>query len=119
MGIQDKVKAKNYSTDFPCHVCEGSQGYELISKYNYFHLFFLPLWTWGYDYSVKCNACGSFYYVKTESQVKCKKEPPELTYWDIEPVRMGYNSVKVLKCNQCGYALEAEFEFCPKCGTKT
>ena len=119
MGIQDKVKVKKYSIDFPCHICEGPQGYELIVKYTYFHLFFLPIWTWGHDYSLKCSACGSFYSIKTESQGKCKNEPPNLTYWDLEPVRMESKMAKVLKCSQCGYDLDVEFEFCPKCGKKT
>jgi len=118
MGIQDKIKSQDHSNNVPCHVCDGMHGFELISKYNYFHLFFLPVWRWGYDYSLRCKACGSFYTIKAESYDKCKTESPELSYWDLEPVNIPVKQTKSLECKACGFILDSDFEFCPKCGTK-
>lgn len=118
MGIQDKVKSETYSNQLPCHVCDGAHGYELISKYNYFHLFFLPVWTWGHEYSLRCKACGSFYYIKSESYNKCKADTPGFVYWDLEPAHIANKQIQSVNCKQCGFELNSDFEYCPKCGTK-
>ena len=117
MGIQDKTKAELHSNALPCHVCDGDRGFELYNKYNYFHIFFLPVWTWGHSFSVKCSRCGSFYYVKEESQLKAKNSEVNFTYWDLEPANIHQHGSVQKKCSQCGFDLEDDFEFCPKCGT--
>ncbi len=119
MGIQDKTKVESYSNDLPCHKCDGHKGFELYTKYNYFHIFFIPVWTWGHRFSVKCNQCESYYYVKEESQIKAKSSEKSFTYWDLQPANIRKDVFVHKKCVKCGFELEDDFEFCPKCGTST
>lgn len=117
MGMQDKTKVTPHSNSLPCHVCDGNEGFELYDRYNYFHLFFLPVWTWGHSFSVKCKKCGSFYYLKEDSLSKAKSTDAVFTYWDLEPASKNKYGSNHRRCNQCGFDLEDDFEFCPKCGT--
>lgn len=119
MGIQNKSKATFHSNSLPCHACDGDRGFDVYDKYNYFHLFFLPVWTWGHDYSVQCKKCGSYYYIKEESQKKAENSNVEFTYWDLEPAANNQTTYTVNKCKSCGYSLDDDFDYCPKCGTKS
>lgn len=116
MGIQDKTKSKRISNPLPCHICDGQDGFEVIDRYNYFHLFFLPVWTWGHTYTLKCSKCDTYYYLKDESKSKIKDMNHTLTYWDIEPVKIP-SAYTMDTCKKCGYHLEDDFDYCPKCGT--
>ncbi len=118
MGIQDKNKEDVRSDALPCHVCEGNNGYTVYDRFNYFHIFFLPLWTWGHNYLLKCNRCETYYNIKRENQHKVKSVDIDLTYWDLEPVAGHHDSTTIQVCRSCGAALENDFEFCPKCGVK-
>ena len=118
MGIQEKNKVVDCTNTLPCHKCDGKQGYGIYSRYKYFHIFFLPVWTWGYTFNIKCNRCGTIYNIKRENQQKLKDPCVELTYWDLEPMVSEQYSKTKKSCDHCGYEIDEEFEFCPKCGTQ-
>jgi len=118
MGIQDKNKIHICQSELACHVCDGYHGYEIIDRYRMFHVFFLPLWTWGHAYFIKCQACGSQYGLKSENQYKASEMCGKLSYWDLEPIILNSNSESLKTCKHCGFKVEDEFEFCPKCGLR-
>lgn len=118
MGIQQKEVLKNYTKNLPCHICEGSKGFEVIETFSYFHLFFLPVWKWNFRYIIKCLSCGTYYTVKPESIKKLGGDLSAVTYWDIEPVNMKTSQSESKICSNCGYMMQADFDYCPKCGNK-
>ncbi|WP_430883702.1 zinc ribbon domain-containing protein [Fusibacter sp. JL216-2] len=115
MGIQDKTKTKRISSPLPCHICDGDKGFEVNDRFSYFHLFFLPIWTWGHRFTLKCSKCDTHYNLKEQSKLNLKDIGSGLSYWDIEPVSIP-NAYTMNTCKKCGYHLEDDFDYCPKCG---
>lgn len=117
MGVSPKSREYECADVLPCHRCEGKQGYMVLDTYSVFHAFFLPVWTWGHQYHVKCSACGSLYQLKDKMASQDMKKCPQLSYWDLELVE-AKDPRSVSLCSNCGFQLDKDFEFCPKCGMK-
>ncbi|MFT8313220.1 MAG: zinc ribbon domain-containing protein [Clostridium sp.] len=101
-----------------CKSCGRMTSYKLVKTYNYFQLFFIPIFRWGEKYYLISKCCGSLF---------------ELSRQDGEDLANGNNSILSnlninivednsqcgkLVCHRCGKEVDESFEFCPYCGTK-
>lgn len=84
----------------------------LIRRYQQFHIFFIPLYRWRYEYFITCGS-HKILSLKEEKGVRLwQGENIEVTYWDYRVIK------EQEQCSHCGHVLERGYEFCPKCGMK-
>lgn len=118
-GIENKQKEIKYLNNIPCRKCDKGSGGKLIKTFSFFHFFFIPLFKWNEKYFVICNDCSLLYEIPKEKGKEIEKgENSDISYWDLRPVETGYNYSATNICGHCGKVVEADFEYCPYCGTK-
>jgi len=114
MGVDGKEKDVKIINSLPCKNCEEEPSGKLIKTFNYFHIFFIPIFRWNEKYYIICNGCNSIYEISKEKGKRLESgEDNTVTYWDLKVVK---NSIR--KCNKCGTMVEPEFTYCPHCGEK-
>lgn len=87
-----------------CIAC-GSRA-DLVEYEKVLKLFFVPVWKWpGKEPVMHCNNCNLFF------PHSISPSPPE------EQRRLPMSVGDVLKCQFCSREVDAEFRFCPYCGS--
>ena len=96
--------------------------------YSYFSLFFIPLFKWDRHYFAEMTCCHTLYEITPEKGRQLfSGAASELTEEDLTCLRGGQSSLngwtnqeakKSITCPACGYEAEADYVYCPKCGTK-
>lgn len=121
-GIENKNKEIMTLKNLNCKKCNKSTSAKLIKNFDFFHIFFIPVFKWNEKYYVVCDQCKAIYNIsKDKGKAIENGENVEITYWDLQDVDTGiynnefYNS-KV--CSSCGKTVESNFEYCPYCGAK-
>ncbi|KAL5704381.1 hypothetical protein ACHQM5_022820 [Ranunculus cassubicifolius] len=99
-GIQQQVTQILKTGASKCIVC-GSKS-DLVEYEKVLKLFFIPVYRWpGKEPLMHCNNCNLFFPQSISS-----------------PSTMdALNSSAVLRCRSCDRRVEAQFRFCPFCGT--
>ena len=120
-GIFNGFKDLDFTKMVICKNCGRYGRLEFFMTYTYISLFFIPVLKWGKKYYAKSTCCNSIFSV-SDSLIKkiLNNENPEindddLTYEYSEYSNQYYSNNK---CPNCGYSINYEFEYCPKCGTK-
>lgn len=113
MGIGNKEKVITELPGITCKACESYGRYTVLKRYNYFHIFFLPVWKWGNQYYVLERECNTVFGLKEEAGLELEKGSRKEIFSD-ELIEL-YDT---RKCKQCGQVLENNYIYCPHCGVE-
>lgn len=115
-GINSKRKDLNISDLKICGVCGAYGRYEGFVDYQNFNLFFIPLISWGEKYYIRSTCCGSIFAISQELGKEIENgRVTKINDEDLTLVQGNYSPKKI--CSNCGQVADADFEYCPKCGT--
>lgn len=110
-GIQAKQEVVGSRQGEICPVCGSLDRYEILKEYQYFHIFFLPLWRWGERYLLRTRCCRQVRVLPPEfGQAVAKGEDvdwSQLPQGILDPL---------IRCAHCLAVLKPEFQYCPHCG---
>lgn len=115
-GVETKEKNLGIINNLNCKNC--SEGVlKIVKSYNYFHIFFIPLFKWKVKYYALCNTCGAVFCIPIEKGEKIERGQRDvLSYWDLSDC-ISYGRVHI-RCNNCGKTMKEDYEYCPYCGEK-
>lgn len=117
-GIESKEKIINTIANVICKGCGQMSSYELIIKYNFLHLFFIPVFKWNKKYYLRSRCCGSLFEISKDVFDKISQQGKEVNINDYE-LKEVYNPNKgTVICSRCGRRSDSDFEYCPYCGSK-
>jgi len=115
-GVQDKNKQIGTYNNIVCPSCGRLGGYEIYKSYNYFHIFFIPVFRWNVKYIAKTSCCGCLYELDPFVGKRFEKNPyTEIREENLRPVN---NYLPYKYCSYCRTNVPAEFNYCPYCGGK-
>ncbi|WP_300348507.1 zinc ribbon domain-containing protein [Clostridium sp.] len=121
-GIENKQKEIKKLENIECSNCEVKTRGALIKSYEYFHIFFIPIFKWNEKYFVMCKRCNSVYEVsKEKGKLLEKGENIDVRAEDMVLLKKGKSyGRKALKkyCPNCGEVLDGEYKYCPYCGVE-
>lgn len=116
-GISTKQQDIDFSQVSICPSCGAYGRLEAFITYTYFSLFFIPVLKWNKKYYIRSTCCGSLYTIDNDLGKAIERgERTKIDESELQPVNINYNRGRV--CRNCNYPLEADFEYCPKCGTR-
>ncbi|XP_027333553.1 uncharacterized protein LOC113848296 [Abrus precatorius] len=105
-GLEQQVRQVLKSGAGRCIIC-GSRA-DLVDYDKVLKLFFVPVWRWpGKDPLLYCPNC-KFFFPHSYSL------PPTATNGSPPPPALP----DALRCRFCDRAVEADFRFCPFCGSE-
>ena len=107
LGLGSKEEQKQLS-----RVIENCHNPMLIRRYQQFHVFFIPLYKWRFEYYISCGQHKVLELKEDKGERLWRGEDIEVTYWDYRVLK------EEKRCTQCGHVLKPEYEFCPNCGMK-
>lgn len=117
MGISQGRKDLDFIQTMVCKRCGRLGGVSVFMTYTYLSLFFIPIFKWNKQYYVETSCCHTPFSISKElGQDIARGERVELTHEDLTFVDLGYAYAPV--CPDCGYRLDREHVYCPKCGRK-
>lgn len=111
-GVLQKCKELGSFAGPICPGC-GAMGRYLVQKeYSYFHLFFLPLFSFSPRYSARTTCCGMVFPLSRETGRALERgELHALSASDLG------NCEGPQRCAQCGAPFDRpDYLFCPRCG---
>ena len=115
MGINRGRKQLDYHQTMICSACGRYGNYQVYMLYSYLSLFFIPIFKWGRSYVVTTSCCGTTYSLNPEKGKEIEGGlNVEIKGEDLTIIQGRQNKT----CHNCGYQAEADFEYCPKCGSK-
>ncbi|NLM13965.1 MAG: zinc ribbon domain-containing protein [Epulopiscium sp.] len=113
-GIEQKQKEVSDRRNIICPSCEALGSYRLIKVYNYFHIFFIPIFKWNIRYYIKTSCCNKMFEINAEIGKRIE---------DGEPVELKSDALQSLgaaeesnRCYHCGSTIDPRYSFCPYCG---
>lgn len=119
IGISSKEKKLDFVQTMLCAQCEQFGRLEVFLTYTYLSLFFIPVLKWGKNYYVKSSCCNTIYQLSPALGKRILKgEVSSLSEQDLNIVQKGSIRPMEHPCDKCGYIVNQEFEYCPKCGEK-
>ncbi len=115
MGISSGEKKLDYVKTIVCSNCSKFGRFEIIMTYTCLSLFFIPILKWGRRFIVKTSCCGKRYELDPiVGKMIQKGQDRDIRPEDLTEVP-GYGGFH-RNCPACGYTLNADFTYCPKCG---
>lgn len=115
-GTNYKEKEVGDVTLDQCPNCEGTPVGHVVTRYTYFHLFFLPIYKWNQEYAVYCTSCRTWFTLDPELGRQVEDGTLKtLNYWQLKNATLGQEPHR---CGNCGHEVDEEFIFCPWCGAK-
>jgi hypothetical protein len=115
MGISSGEKKLNYVKTVICSNCSMFGRYEIFMTYTYLSLFFIPILKWGRHFYVKTTCCGKLYELNPiVGKMILKGQDTDIRSEDLTaaPGHSGFHR----NCPECGYSVNSEYKYCPKCG---
>lgn len=116
-GISNGEKKLDYVQSIICSRCGTFGKMEVYMTYMCFSLFFIPIFKWNKKYFVKNTCCNSVYILDNEIGVKINRGD-NILISENDLQLANYNQPTVNKCSNCGYLVDENFQYCPKCGQK-
>ncbi|CDZ74362.1 Hypothetical protein ING2D1G_0167 [Peptoniphilus sp. ING2-D1G] len=114
MGMNQKRDSLEYSSPLEVHDCGKYGRMEIFVVYNALSLFFIPLLKLGKNYYVKYTCCEKIYQLNDEIGRQIERgENPAINDRDLILISEGRQF-----CPNCGYPVDQNFEYCPKCGER-
>lgn len=121
-GVSNKETEIKYLYNIYCKSCKENRSGNIVKTFNYFHLFFIPLFKWNEKYYFVCNDCKGIYEIcKEKGKLIERGDDVKLTYWDLKEYDGCYENTgnsNFSICNNCGRSIDKSFVFCPYCGNK-
>ncbi|MDH2336797.1 zinc ribbon domain-containing protein [Clostridium perfringens] len=121
-GVENKQKEIKQLDNIYCKTCSTRTMGTLIKSYEYFHIFFIPIFRWNEKYYVMCKRCNSIYEISKEKGKAIENgEINEVNLEDMTLIQEGqvYGKRAVKKvCPNCGKTVEGDYNYCPYCGSK-
>ncbi len=116
-GISMGRKDFDFRQTMICKKCGRYSSISVFMVYSYFSFFFIPLFKWGKKYYAVSNCCQTVYALDAEVGHSVERgETVTIREEDLQLV--GVDRTQVQNCPDCGYLLQSEYEYCPKCGRK-
>lgn len=121
-GVENKQKEIKELKTIECKTCEIRTRGVLVKSYEYFHIFFIPIFRWNEKYYVMCKRCNSIYEISKERGKEIENdENLDIKLDDMvliqEGERYGKNALE-RRCPNCGNILKEDYKYCPYCGNK-
>ena len=113
-GINDEMEKLNWHKNSVCKSCGRLSAYDGYMSYSVFNFFFIPIFKFNKKYFIKSACCGAMYEVSKEKGVKM--EMGEYVDFTDDELRTSFSKPAV--CRFCGYPLESDHIYCPRCGNK-
>ncbi len=114
-GIQPGRKQIGEGTGV-CPSCGAYDRYEIDETYNYFHIFFIPVWKWNKRYFLRTRCCRR--RLELDPDVGRRIAQGERIQIRSEHIISPQDEHDVSVCQSCGSLLRPEYRFCPRCGTQ-
>lgn len=114
-GITTKQEDIEFNQFHTCEICGSYGNYEMYLTYTAFSLFFIPVLKWNRKYYVRTRCCGSLYSVDEgvgrdiERGLRKEINPSDMTL-----IQGNYGRER--RCSSCGYMVDPDYDYCPKCG---
>lgn len=116
-GVSQKEKSLDHTEPRICEACGAYGRHQLMVRYSQLSLFFIPVFTWGREYFVHAQCCGSIFALsKAAGQAIERGERAHITKDDLASVKSGIK--RSSHCQYCGMDLSPKDNFCPNCGSK-
>jgi hypothetical protein len=118
-GMHGKEKEIRDISNITCKSCGRFSSYKLVKAYNYFHVFFIPVYNWGTQYFLVSRCCNSLFKIP-EQLGKALEEGENVPVrdGDLLPVYNGDSAGGEKLCHNCRRLVDAEFKYCPHCGAR-
>ncbi|WP_406792823.1 zinc ribbon domain-containing protein [Candidatus Clostridium eludens] len=115
-GIENKTKNILVNQNNICPLCSAYGRYDILKSYDYFHIFFIPLWKWNRRYFIKTHCCMKLctldnnigVQIENGEMIEIKKE-----YTHCDSHNNSYNF-----CPHCSSQIDSTFYYCPYCGNR-
>lgn len=121
-GVENKQKEVKELENIECSNCEVKTRGVLIKSYEFFHIFFIPIFRWNEKYFIMCKRCNSVYEISKEKGKAIENgDESEVKFSDLTLIQSGESyGRKAMKhiCSKCGKVLDGEYNYCPYCGEK-
>jgi len=113
-GIEQKQQEISDRRNIICPSCEALGSYRLIKVYDYFHIFFIPLFKWNIRYYVKTACCQKIFEINSDLGKRIEEgELVELKSSNLKS--LGDTDMSNI-CHYCGTTVDPRYRFCPYCG---
>ena len=109
-GMGEKAEPAGQSPQMRCPACGQLHAFAMTRRYEYFHVFFIPLIKFHVRYLLTCPGCASV----------CEGMPEEVKAWQRGQtpgfaIRLIRNNDHP-RCPGCGAAVDPSHAYCPHCG---
>jgi predicted Zn-ribbon and HTH transcriptional regulator len=120
-GITTKRKALDYYNPIMCKTCGKYGRYEAFVEYMVLSLFFIPIFKWNKKYYAYTTCCNSLYLINNKEKAlaieRGQGQNVSLNEEDLVLLQTG-NAYLKFRCPNCGFEMEDDCNYCPKCGSK-
>ena len=100
-------------TSCNCPVCSKQVKMSATMKYNYFHIFFIPVFKYSKEYICTCPACASAFLLKEEIAKTLDSDfDANISESDLFILKDNYSG----RCPGCGFKNPSSANFCQNCG---
>lgn len=114
-GLSTKTKEIGRFHTFICPCCGQLTHLIIYKSYDYFHLFFIPIFRWNVSYSAQSACCGTWFSLSFERGKVYEKNPDTiLSPQDFTPMNQSFRSSP--QCPSCKRTIKGEYRYCPYCG---
>lgn len=118
IGITQGRKDLEFSQMMVCSQCGSYGRYTVFMTYMCLSFFFLPIFKWNKQYFVQSTCCNSLYRLDIEIGKQIEKgNPTEIRPENLTLLEKGFRN-RDQKCTNCGYEIQEDFDYCPKCGRR-
>jgi len=116
-GISSKEKKLDFNQTIICSNCGKYGHYEIIVRYEYLNLFFIPILKWNKKYYAVSSCCGSIYSI--DEEIGKRVERGENIFLKEQHLHLVQNGTVnfVKRCPNCGFETQENFQYCPKCAS--
>jgi len=112
IGVDQGEEKLDFVQSILCPCCGHYGRYEVFVCFSVFRLFLIPIFRFRKQYYVRSSCCGAVAPLSKETGQRIERG--ELT----ELHDLNFQSRGKRFCSRCGYPLERDFDFCPKCGER-
>ncbi|KRQ87693.1 hypothetical protein ABG79_00494 [Caloramator mitchellensis] len=116
LGVETKEEVIKDIYNTICKSCGRISTYRLMCQYNFFHLFFIPIYKWNKKYYLVSRCCDAVFEISEEYASRLQKEKDSvIDDSKLNEVKYGYNR---FLCPNCKSVLYDDFNYCPHCGAR-
>lgn len=115
-GIENKSKTISTSQNIVCPVCGAYGRYDVIKAYNFFHIFFIPLFQWNKQYFIQTRCCNKL--CNLDTNIGLKIENGEAAEIKSEHIHCNKHYTNGNFCPHCSSQVDPSFKYCPHCGNR-